>query len=75
MDSYVAMKPCTYRDLVLKKGEVVMVEEGTEVKHFALKKLGKREEIKGASYEVPKVQASSYGEAKTVDAPVIKRMG
>ncbi len=76
MESYVATKPCTYKNLALKAGDVVKVEEGTEVKHFALKKLGKREELKvtnGESYEVPKIPASSLGESKDVDSPVIRR--
>lgn len=76
MDSYIATKPCTYKNLALKAGDVVKVEEGTEVKHFALKKLGKREETKGTggeSYEVPKIPASSLGEMKVVESPVIRR--
>lgn len=76
MDSYVATRPCTYKNLALRAGDVVRVEEGTAVKHFALRKLGKKDEPQptgGASYEVPKTPASSLGEAKEVDSPVIRR--
>jgi hypothetical protein len=75
MKSYVATKPCTYKDLALKAGDVVQVDDAVEVKHFALKPLTKKDEVKEGreSYEVPKTPVHTLGDVKEANGPYIRR--